>query len=390
MSLLSAQAQYYKTKGKFILNPKGEPVQLKGINLGNWLVPEGYMFHFKDVSSPRKIEEMVNELVGPEKAKEFWTAFLDKYISREDIHFIKQTGFNSLRLPFNYKLFTDEPYLGGRNRGFELFDKVIDWCKKEQIGIVLDMHCAPGGQTGDNIDDSYGFPYLFESEAMMRQTIDIWKKIASRYSKETVIIGYDLLNEPIAHYFDSARFNPRLEPLYKRLVEGIREVDKNHIIFLGGAQWNTNFKIFGLPFDNNLVYTFHKYWTEPTKVVVQEYIDYGERYNVPLWLGESGENTDDWINSFRTMLDSNQVGWCFWPYKKLDSPRCVIQIPKFDSFQKIIDYSKSPRHNFEDIRKVLAKTDNPLQSLNDFIEQCAFKNCKPNAGYIKALGMKME
>jgi len=76
--------------------------------------------------------------------------------------------------------------------------------------------------------------------------------------KRAGVIGYDLLTSRIAHYFDSASLNPKLEPLYRRIVSGIREVDRNHIIFLGGAQWDTNFKIFGRPFDPKLAYTFHK------------------------------------------------------------------------------------------------------------------------------------
>lgn len=119
------------------------------------------------------------------------------------------------------------------------------------------MHCAPGGQTGDNIDDSFGYPFLFESPASQLQTIKIWRKLAEIYKDEPIVIGYDLLNEPIAHYFDKDKLNLTLEPLYKRITESIREVDKNHIIFLGGAQWNTNFEPFGPPFDDKLVYISH-------------------------------------------------------------------------------------------------------------------------------------
>ena len=54
------------------MTPDGKPLLLKGINLGNWLVPEGYMFHFKEANSPRLINEVLCELVGPAKAKDFW------------------------------------------------------------------------------------------------------------------------------------------------------------------------------------------------------------------------------------------------------------------------------------------------------------------------------
>ena len=86
----------------------------------------------------------------------------------------------------------------------------------------------------------------------------------------------------------------------------IREVDKNHLIFLGGAQWNSNFEPFGKPFDDKLVYTFHKYWTEPTVSVIKDYIDFSNKYNVPLYCGETGENDDAWVETFRKLLDSNK------------------------------------------------------------------------------------
>ena len=82
--------------------------------------------------------------------------------------------------------------------------------------------CTELGQTGDNIDDGWGYPFLFESEKSKQLTISIWRKIADRYKNEKTVMGYDLLNEPIAHYFDVAALNPLLEPFYKVLVKEIQ------------------------------------------------------------------------------------------------------------------------------------------------------------------------
>jgi hypothetical protein len=38
------------------------------------------------------------------------------------------------------------------------------------------------------------------------------------------------------------QLNGKLEEIYKKGVAAIRELDTNHIILLGGAQWNGNFK----------------------------------------------------------------------------------------------------------------------------------------------------
>lgn len=386
-----ANAQFFTIKGKNIIGPDEKPFLIKGTNLGNWLVPEGYMFHFKEINSPRLINQTISELIGPAAAKDFWEKYLDVYITAEDIHYLKSIGMNSIRLPFNYRLFTSEYYMGSGDsaRGFVYMDRLINWCKKEKLYVILDMHCAPGGQTGDNIDDGYGYPFLFENEKDQAACAAIWKKIAAHYKNEPTIIGYDLLNEPIAHYFDKTKINPLLEPLYKRLTAAVRTVDKNHLLFLGGAQWDSNFEPFGKPFDNKLVYTFHKYWTPATVEVIQDYINFSNKYNVPIYCGETGENDDAWVEAFRKTLDSNQIGWHYWPYKKLDNTRGIVTFSIPAGYDSVITYANTHKNNFEDIRKnrpadvALIK-----KALEGFLENCRFKNCIQNKGYIRALGFK--
>ncbi len=390
----SAQTKsFFHTSGKEIVAPDGKPFLIKGTNLGNWLVPEGYMFKLGEVNSPRQINEAFSELIGPAATDTFWQQFLNNYITQADIHYLKSLGMNSVRVPFNYRLFTNEKYLGETNEqhGFELFDKLIGWCRSEQLSIILDMHCAPGGQTGDNIDDGYGYPFLFDSESDQQLAINIWKKIAARYANEEIILGYDLLNEPIAHFFDSSHFNPKLEPFYKRLASAIRQVDKNHIFFLGGSQWDSNFRPFGTPFDDNLVYTFHKYWTPPVKAVVLEYIDFRDKYNVPIYVGETGENTDGWVDSFRVVCEQNNIGWHFWPYKKMDSKSGIVSFAVPTGWDAVLNFAKAPRSTFAEIRKARP---NNLEAVKkafaDLLESVKFSNCSGNEGYINALGLQYK
>jgi hypothetical protein len=391
-SYLSAQS-FLHTKGKEIVTANNKPFLIKGINLGNWLVPEGYMFHFKTATSARLINETLTELIGPFETEKFWQQYVKSYITQPDIRFLKTTGINSVRLPFNYRLFTNENYLGGRgiDRAFKIIDSLVKWCKKENIYIILDMHCAPGGQTGDNIDDSYGYPFLFESPEAQQLTINIWKQIAAHYASEPIIMGYDLLNEPIPPFFDTSFLNPKLEPLYKRITKAIRTVDKKHIIFLGGAQWDSNFDVFGKPFDNNVVYTFHKYWTSPTKEVVQPYIDFRDRYNVPIYCGETGENTDEWIHEFHQMLDSNNIGWHFWPYKKMSNTRCMVSFKEPEDYKLISAYADTSRNSFKEIQEYRPHDITAIKkALNEFLINCHFENCYLNKGYIKALDLDVK
>ena len=382
----NAQSRYVTTRGKAIVSADGKPLLLKGINLGNWLLPEGYMFKFKTTNSPRLIQTAINELIDQDEARQFWKTYHDNYITQADIRFIKQSGFNSVRVPFSYRLFVSDERLEGP--GYELLDRVVDWCRREGLYVILDMHAAPGGQTGDNIDDSFGYPFLFESSESQELTVNLWRKIAARYRNEPAVIGYDLLNEPIAHYFDTALLNPRLEPLYRKIVAGIREVDRNHIIFLGGAQWDTNFKVFGPPFDRKLAYTFHKYWMTVNQDAIQEYLSFRDKYNVPIWMSESGENTDEWIDSFRRLLEAHDIGWCFWPYKKLDATSCIASINPPEDWAAIVGFMEGPRTTFEEVRKHRPPKERVQQALNDYLERIKFGNCRINQGYLKAFGLR--
>jgi endoglucanase len=387
--LCHAQPKFVTTRGKELIAPSGRPLFLRGINLGNWLVPEGYMFKFKAANSPRLIQVVINQLVGEDEAGRFWKVYRDNYITDEDIKYIKQAGFNSVRVPFSYRLFVaenDPQRLEGV--GYELLDRIVGWCKKEGLYVILDMHAAPGGQTGDNIDDSWGYPFLFESSESQELAVKIWQKIAARYRNEPTVLGYDLLNEPIPHFFDTASLNPKLEPLYRKIVAGIREVDRNHLIVLGGAQWDTNFKVFGPPFDEKVVYTFHKYWMAVKPEAIQEYVNFSNKYNVPIWMSESGENTDEWINSFRSLLEQNGIGWCFWPYKKLDSASCVASIKKPAEWDAIISFADHPRATFEEVRNNRPPKEKIEKALAGYLEQIKLRNCEINGGYLKALGLR--
>ncbi|MDH4057273.1 MAG: glycoside hydrolase family 5 protein [Cyclobacteriaceae bacterium] len=388
----SLTLSFIKTSGSQIVDEKGNPIILKGTNLGNWLVPEGYMFKMEQVNAPRKIDEVLYELVGPDSLKKFWDGFLDQYITQKDIKYLKQIGCNHIRLPFHYKLFTDDLYMGQRNLGFTYFDRIIEWCREEQLYVLLDMHCAPGGQTGDNIDDSYGYPYLFNSQSSQDLMTKIWLAIATHYKDEPVVIGYDLINEPIAHYFSDEldELNPKLFSLYQRIVKEIREVDKRHTIFLNGSVWGGNFDVFESIIDDNIVYEFHKYWFDVNQEAIQTYLDFRKERQVPIYIGETGENSDEWVNDFRTLLDEHEVSWCFWPYKKMNNTSGIMNFNEPESYSLITKYALSDRSTYEKIRNARPDKQKVQQALNEFLENCRFENNYPNKGYCEALGFKVD
>lgn len=385
-----APAGFITIQGPDLIKPDGTKLFIMGTNLGNWLNPEGYMFKFNKTNSPRFIHEMFCQLVGPDFTAEFWKAFKDNYITGEDIRFIKSTGANTIRLPFHYKLFTDEDFMGqtANQDGFTRIDSVVKWCRESGLYLILDMHDAPGGQTGDNIDDSYGYPWLFESEASQQLYCNIWRKIADRYKNEPVILGYELFNEPIAPYFQNMEdLNGMLENVYKKGVAAIREVDQNHIILLGGAQWNGNFKPFkDSKFDNKIMYTCHRYGGEPTKAAIQKFIDFRDSVNLPMYMGEIGHNTNEWQAAFCRTMKENNIGYTFWPYKKMEGSGFVGITPPED-WKKIVQFSETPRTSYQEIRNARPDPTITRTAMMNFIEACKLKNCVAQDGYIQSLGM---
>ncbi|HEY2546935.1 MAG TPA: cellulase family glycosylhydrolase [Candidatus Acidoferrum sp.] len=381
-----AGAQFAHTDHKQIVDAAGKPLLLRATNLGNWLVPEGYMWLFQDgPQSPSEISALVLELLGPEGSAAFWHSYRENYIAREDIALLHRAGFNAIRVPLHYSLFESDDA-----EGFKLLDRLIVWSRAEGLYVVLDLHAAPGGQTGTNIDDSAGYPWLYQSP--QEHLIAIWRRLATHYRDEPAVLGYDLLNEPIPNFPKLQPLNSSREPLYQRLSGEIRKVDTHHILFLGGAQWDGNFSAFGKPFDANSAYTFHKYWTAPDETVLRQYLDFRERYDVPIWMGESGENNDEWIAQFVKSLEKTNIGWAFWPYKKMEKSSAVVSIVPPADWGKIVDFAKIPRGTAraEERLKARPEQETITRVFAELLESVRLQKCRVNEGYLRTLEMKSD
>jgi endoglucanase len=61
---------FLKVKGKEIVNGKGEPVLLKGIGLGGWMLQEPYMLQLSKVARTQtEIKSKITELIGEKNCK---------------------------------------------------------------------------------------------------------------------------------------------------------------------------------------------------------------------------------------------------------------------------------------------------------------------------------
>ena len=332
---ISAQG-FLKADGKKIVNAKGQNVLLRGEGLGGWMLQEGYMLGINKDAQQNKIRSRIEDLMGPKETEEFYDAWLHNFIQKTDIDSMHAWGFNSVRLPMHYNLFTlpvDKEPVTGQNtwldKGFALTDSLLAWCKANHMYLILDLHAAPGGQGNDlNISDrDSSTPSLWQSEANQQKTIALWKKLAERYKNEQWIGGYDILNEPNWGFTDPVndkngikeQNNAPIKKLFQQITTAIRSVDKNHIIIIEGNGWGNNYNGILPTWDKNMVLSFHKYWDYNKPENIKRIIDARNKYNVPVWLGETGENSNVWYTEEIRLLEKNNIGWSMWPLKKMGS-----------------------------------------------------------------------
>ncbi|SFB09537.1 Cellulase (glycosyl hydrolase family 5) [Cohnella sp. OV330] len=330
---------YVRADGKVLRNSRGEEILLRGVGFGSWLLPEGYMWRFPEGGDrPRRIERMIRELVGEEKAARFWALYYDRYVAEADIARIAAEGFNSVRVPILARtLLEDGEPVRFKPDMIARIDQVVRWCERYGLYVVLDLHGAPGGQTGTNIDDSErDLPELFLDGANRMRTVALWRLLAARYRDEWIVAGYDLLNEPLPEWF--AAHNDSVMPFYEEVIAAIREVDDLHMIILEGVHWATDWSIFDALPDSNVLLQFHKYWNAPDTASIQVYLDHRERLNAPLFMGEGGENNKDWYAGAFRLFEDHGISWNFWTWKKMDTDNSPCSIRRPEGWELLVRY----------------------------------------------------
>jgi aryl-phospho-beta-D-glucosidase BglC (GH1 family) len=363
VSFISQQSNaqsFLRADGKKIVDQNGKNVLLRGMGLGGWMLQEGYMLHVNKDSRQYRIRERLEELMGPAETKEFYDTWLANNTRKIDIDSMRRWGFNSVRLPMHYNLYTlpieKEPVAGQNtwiDKGFKMTDDLLAWCKANHMYLILDLHAAPGGQGNDlNISDrNTDNPSLWDSEANKQKMIALWRKLADRYKNEPNIAGYDIINEPNWGFDDPSNDKNGLKektngPLRKLMVDitaAIREVDKKHIIIIEGNGWGNNYNGILPPWDKNMVLSFHKYWNYNDQKSIEHIIKTRDQYNVPVWLGETGENSNVWLTEAIRLLEKNNIGWALWPLKKMGNNN-PIEIPSNLNYDDVTNYLNTGKH----------------------------------------------
>lgn len=326
---------FLRADGTRIVDERGEPVTLRGVGLGGWMLQEGYMLEMPGAGTQRSIRARIVDLIGEAKAEAFYQAWRDNHVTKADIDALAAWGFNHVRLPMHYALYTapvsEEPVPGQqtwREEGFRRTDELLSWLKANGMTVVLDLHAAPGGQGNDvNIADrDPEAPSLWDDAANRDKMVALWRRLAERYKDEPAVAAYDILNEPNWGFHDAAdrngckeSGNAPLRELLQRTTRAIREVDTRHIVIIEGNCWGNNYRgvLDAGPWDDNLVVSFHKYWNGTGRDTIAELLALRDRWNVPLYLGETGENSNDWYARTVALAEGEGIGWAAWPLKKI-------------------------------------------------------------------------
>lgn len=339
-----AADNFVKVSGQKLIARDGSPLIMRGTNCGNWMVREPYMMNTEgNLDRQYKFDNMLAEVCGEDKVAEFDKLWMDNNFCEEDMKFLAEQGFNTLRIPMHYKYFTlpieKEPTAGQQTwltEGFDRIDAMCEWAERYNILLILDMHACPGGQSsGDICDYDSTKPSLWTSAANRTKLIALWRKIAERYKDTKCVAAYDLINET---NWTLSNSNKLLWDTFKDIISAIREVDNNHIVIVEGNSYSNDYNGFpAAKMDQKMMLQFHRYGVYNTTGQVQYMADMAKKYDCPVYIGEFGENSNSWVaDCIRLYEEAMQfAAWTCWPMKK-SNINSILQVKRVPAYDNVI------------------------------------------------------
>lgn len=169
-------------------------MEIKGVNLGNWLVLEKWM-------SPALFDGTTAEdeyYLPRHLSKEVYEARIkmhrSEYITERDFAIIKSYGMNAVRIPVPYFIFGDcPPFIGC----VEELDKAFGWAGKYGLKILIDLHTVPGSQNGFDNGGLSGVCKWAQQPESVEFTLKLLEKLSKRYGEKESLWGIEILNEPL-------------------------------------------------------------------------------------------------------------------------------------------------------------------------------------------------
>jgi hypothetical protein len=277
----------------------------------------------------------------------------------------------------------DEPGIRWRPNGFRLIDRFLDWCEARKLYVILDLHGAPGGQTGHNIDDSLDdIPRLFtDTESDSREkTLELWREVARRYRDRWIVGMYDLLNEPVRTPMPGTKELPdlseELKQFYRDCVAAVREIDTQHMFSLESVFWASRADFFTERFDFNACAHFHRYWCPPDRTALDGFLSVRERLGMPVFLGETGENSEEWFAAMYPLALANDIGVNVWPWKKMDTNSSPLSIRPPEGWEWITGYTRGgDRPSYARAQAIF----------DEYLENIRLENCERRDRVVSAI-----
>lgn len=181
----------------------------------------------------------------------------ESFITAADIEQIATWGMDHVRLPVDYPVLESDDAPGDYlERGFGYVDSCLEWCQQRGLGVVLDLHHAPGYSFNFTLEDETKEQVtLFDDEGLQMRFIALWEFITRRYLGQYQRCVFELMNEVQL---------PSTDPwnrLAARAIKHIRAIDPSRAILIGGNYYNAVSELENLAVvDDPLVdYTFHFY-----------------------------------------------------------------------------------------------------------------------------------
>lgn len=334
--------------GDQIVDASNRPIRLRGACIGGWLNMENFINGYAGVE--HTLRATMAHVLGPARAEFLFERWLDYFLAEADIAYLKSLGVNVIRPALNYRHFEDDaqPFVY-KESGFARLDRLIGWCAKHEMYVILDMHAAPGWQSPDwHCDNPDGPALLWEHPHFQERFVALWAEIAQRYAGNPTVAGYDLLNEPQTEAPNLPRRWDAINALYRRTVAAIRRIDPDHIICLEGDGFGSQFGGFDPPFAENLVYSGHPYswaaggpgaypgehdgkpWDRAElRASMMRFPGYRftQEHRVPYWAGEFGATFNGppaelpdrlrGIADQLSVLEELGAHWTAWTYKDI-------------------------------------------------------------------------
>lgn len=173
----------------------------RGVNLGGWLLLEpGPSFELFQQFGPARCEwqllQQMRRKLGQQKTAEVLQAHRNTFLTEEDFQQIKSKGFNSVRIPFGYWIVTGpsngDVYVGP---ALEFLDRALGFCKTLGLQVLLDLHGAPGGESGETPCGREMKDWRWE-QWRLDESLEALKVIATRYKGHPSVSGIAVCNEP--------------------------------------------------------------------------------------------------------------------------------------------------------------------------------------------------